>query len=232
MKFILKIFMKLLLIAHSLLYRLISKLSIELNNGVHPKHSIIGYADWFCKHIDYNWRVFDLGCGKGELSFKMSLKAAKVYAVDNNSEYIGTARQKYREQKCLEFFCANMGNFEYGNIECINCAVLSNSIEHYISPERFFKFPQCEVRDRISLLKKLKHEIKWKDKPLFLIRVPMLERDWLTIYKRNMGVDHRLDKTHTTEFTLDSLEYELNEAGLKPVKTEIRFGEIYVVAET
>jgi hypothetical protein len=57
----------------------------------------------------------------------------------------------------------------------------------------------------------------------------MLDRDWLTLYKKELGVEYRLDKGHFIEYTEQSFRDEVKEAGYKIVKLEIRFGEIYAI---
>lgn len=63
----------------------------------------------------------------------------------------------------------------------------------------------------------------------FLIRVPMLNRDWLTYYKRELGAEYFLDSTHKIEYTMESFAQELGKAGLKIDKASIQFGEIWAV---
>jgi len=48
-----------------------------------------------------------------------------------------------------------------------------------------------------------------------LIRVPMINRDWLTLYKKELGIEWRLDASHYTEYTLDSLTKELKSVDLQ-----------------
>ena len=59
----------------------------------------------------------------------------------------------------------------------------------------------------------------------------MIDRDWITLYKRQMGVEYRLDKTHVIEYTFDGLVNELGEAGLGIDSYRIRYGEIYAVVK-
>lgn len=66
---------------------------------------------------------------------------------------------------------------------------------------------------------------------LFLIRVPMLDRDWVTLYKKELGLEYRLDVTHFVEYTLNSFAKELEDAGLKMESYRVRYGEIYAVAK-
>ncbi|MCI5207527.1 MAG: hypothetical protein D3910_01745 [Candidatus Electrothrix sp. ATG2] len=64
----------------------------------------------------------------------------------------------------------------------------------------------------------------------FLIRVPLYERDWRVPLKKELGVEWRLDVTHETEYTLESFEQELHEAGMQLVHQEVRWGEIWAEA--
>jgi len=57
----------------------------------------------------------------------------------------------------------------------------------------------------------------------------MLDRDWLTVYKKNNGYEYRLDKTHFIEYTLTSLKDELVKSGWEISNYDIRFGEFWGV---
>jgi len=47
------------------------------------------------------------------------------------------------------------------------------------------------IENRIEFLNKIKNLA-----PKILIRVPMINRDWITLYKKELGMEWRLDKTH------------------------------------
>ena len=63
----------------------------------------------------------------------------------------------------------------------------------------------------------------------FLIRVPMLSRSWIDVYKKELGLEYRLDKTHFIEYTFEGFKEELSRAGLKVLDYSIQFGEIWAV---
>jgi hypothetical protein len=46
-----------------------------------------------------------------------------------------------------------------------------------------------------------------------LLRIPVENRDWLTIYKKENGYKYMLDPTHFIEYTEETLSQELNKAG-------------------
>jgi hypothetical protein len=79
-----------------------------------------------------------------------------------------------------------------------------------------------------SLVKFILRKVK-KLAPRILIRVPMINRDWITLYKKELGLEYRLDKTHFIEYTLESFKKELEQASLKIDKFSIQFGEIWAV---
>ena len=96
---------------------------------------------------------------------------------------------------------------------------LSNVLEH--------------IEHRIEFLKKLIKQISWQDKTnkKLLIRVPMIDREWITVYKKELGIDYRLDPTHYTEYIYTQFEQELIESGIGILSYHIRFGEIYAVCK-
>jgi 2-polyprenyl-3-methyl-5-hydroxy-6-metoxy-1,4-benzoquinol methylase len=147
----------------------------------------------------------DIGCGNGALSYDLARKVNFVVGVDIKADtpLLNLTLRK----RNLAFTVKNI-------VDCHKCKVdvivLSNIIEH--------------LPDRIKILKGLKKSAK-----KFLVRVPMIDRDWLTLYKKELGVEYRLDKGHFIEYTEQSFRDEVKEAGYKIVKLEIRFGEIYAI---
>jgi len=65
--------------------------------------------------------------------------------------------------------------------------------------------------------------------PKILIRVPMFNRDWITLYKKELGIEWCLDSTHFTEYSLESFQEELKKVGLNLKKYKIQFGEIWAI---
>jgi hypothetical protein len=58
----------------------------------------------------------------------------------------------------------------------------------------------------------------------------MFEREWLVPYKKELGIEWRLDSTHRIEYTEDEFRKELAESGLDLQKIIFKWGEMYVVA--
>jgi hypothetical protein len=95
---------------------------------------------------------------------------------------------------------------------------LSNVLEH--------------IENRVDFLRRIVSVVVWSNpaSKKFLIRVPALDRDWLSVFKKEVGVEYRLDRTHAVEHTQQQLVEELAEAGLHIESTETRFGEYYLVS--
>jgi len=206
-KKIYKILTKLALRLHNLSYKLATKFATKAENGLHPKHRIMNYHKFFIDNIKEGDIVLDIGCGNGALTFELAKKARKIVAIDLNEKNIKIAKERFNAPN-IEYLVGDATTYNFsGTFDVI---VLSNVLEH--------------IKDRISFLKKIKNLA-----PKILIRVPMINRDWITLYKKELGVEWRLDKTHYIEYTLESFKEELKEAGLNLEKYSIQFGEIWAV---
>lgn len=76
-------------------------------------------------------QIIDLGCGTGQLTWKIAQSGAEVIGIDNAPTMIEQARRNYSE---LRFEVADGVNFHYGNSFD---AVFSNAALHWIKePER------------------------------------------------------------------------------------------------
>jgi hypothetical protein len=95
-----------------------------------------------------------------------------------------------------------------------DAVVLSNVLEHLV--------------ERASLLRKWR---EWYGARRFLIRVPAFDREWRVPWKKELGVEWRLDPTHETEYTQEQLRGELREAGLEVNELVARWGEYWVEAK-
>lgn len=188
-------------------YRVISTLAIVENDGVHPKHTIIGYHTFFVDHVRSTDRVIDIGCGNGANAFDIAGKAKMVVGIDIKEKNISYARAHYARPNC---------NFVVGDIhdyqpeETFDVIVLSNVLEH--------------IDDRTGFLRAL-HRLA----PTVLLRVPLRDRDWLAVYKYEHGFEYRLDPTHTIEYTVPELITELAAGGWAIQSSSIQFGEFWGV---
>lgn len=194
------------------LYVLQSQYAISYNNGIHPKHRLTKYHDFFCDRISEDEKILDVGCGNGSLAFSICSKTrAIVTGIDFDKQKIKEAKSKYKKYN-IKFICANVLHIIPNST--FDTAILSNILEH--------------LPERSNFLLKLQSKYKIKR---FLIRVPLFERDWRVPFKKEIGVEWRLDKTHEIEYTKESFLFEIEQSGLTIEYCEIRWGEIWCEAQ-
>jgi len=202
-----KILVKFALRLHNFSYKLSSRFAAKSEGGLHPKHRLMDYHKFFVDNINSNDIVLDIGCGNGVLTYDVSTKAKKVIGIDLNKNNIAIAKEKYSAPN-IEYLIRDVTAYLPNKI--FDVIILSNVLEH--------------IKNRVELLRKIK-----KMAPKLLIRVPMINRDWITLYKKEIGIEWRSDKTHCIEYTLESFLEELKKAGLNLKEYKIQFGEIWAV---
>ena len=192
---------------HNFSYKLSGFFASKIESGLHPKHRLMDYHKFFVNNVGPQDVVLDIGCGNGALSFDVAQKVRKVIGIDLSEKNIKYAKENF-SSKNIEYICGdaliNLPDRKFDTI------ILSNILEH--------------IQDRAEFLRVLKDKT---DK--FLIRVPMINRDWITLYKKELGLEYRLDKTHFIEYTLESFQKELEKAGFKIYNYNIQFGEIWAI---
>ncbi|MSR77605.1 MAG: class I SAM-dependent methyltransferase [Candidatus Omnitrophica bacterium] len=181
--------------------------SIVEADGLHPKHRLMNYHQWFMDHLRPEWRVLDVGCGNGALALDLSRCCKEVVGIDMSERSLQQAKQRAPQ---IRFIQGDAVQFVKKNQEGFDAVVLSNILEH--------------VEARVDFLKNLS-----RVSPCLLIRVPMINRDWITLYKKERGLEWRLDRSHYTEYTIESFRSDLEQSGLTLFQYDIRFGEIYAV---
>lgn len=205
-----KFIIKILVWVHNFSYRLIGVLAIKENGGIHPKHKILKYYDFFINNTSPMDKVLDVGCGNGACTNAVSKKVAKAVGIDISRNNIKMAREKFSNNNS-KYIIGDATRYDFG--ENFDVIMLSNVLEH--------------IENRVEFLKKIK-----KLAPKILIRVPLLTRDWLAVYKKDKGLEYRLDKTHSTEYTAESFEGEMQKAELEIEKFYVKFGELYAAIKS
>lgn len=208
-----KLFLTFLLKVDKYLYFIIGQYASLYYDGKHPKHDIIKYEDWFISNLRRDWNVVDVGSNSGHMAYKISKSVKNVTGIEIDQKLYNKSIQL--ESENLKFINADATTFNYANLEKIHCVTLSNVLEH--------------IEQRVVFLKSLLDKVNWKQEPLFLIRVPMIDRHWVVFLKKKLGVDYRLDETHFIEYTKETFYDEINQANLKVVQFDVRWGEIYAV---
>lgn len=202
-----KILTKLALNLHNLSYRLSGKLGHRLEGGPHPKHRLMQYHQFFVDNISADDRVLDIGCGRGELIFDVAKKAKEVVGIDIKERNIKIAREKYSADNLKYLIGDATKDLSDDKFDVI---ILSNVLEH--------------IDERVDFLNNIK-----KLAPKILIRVPMINRDWITLYKKDLGVRWKLDVSHYIEYTMETFGDEIERAGLKITSHSVQFGEIWAM---
>ena len=203
---------------HTLSYKLSGMFASIVHNNIHPKHRIMLYKEWFLDNINKDDVVLDVGCNTGMMPEVMSQKATFVYGIEIEKLHVEVARN-LRKKDNIEYICADATTYNYSECMPIDIVTLSNVLEH--------------IEYRIDFLKKLISQIIWKNmnNKQLLIRVPMIDREWITIYKKELGLEYRLDNTHFIEYTFEQFKNELTQSGIKILSYHIKFGEIYAVCK-
>lgn len=199
--------LKILVWIHNLSYRLIGIFAIKENGGIHPKHQILQYEKFFLNNIKAKDTILDIGCGNGFLAHAISQKASKVIGIDISKKNIEFAKKRFNKEN-IDYIFGDATNHQFK--EKFDAIILSNVLEH--------------IENRTDFLIKIKNIA-----PKLLIRVPMLNRDWLSVYKKELHMEYRLDNTHFIEYTKESFQDEMTKAGLKVEHFYIKFGELYAV---
>lgn len=194
------------------IYKCISTFVLDAEGGVHPKHEILKYKDWFNAKVSPKDVVLDIGCNTGSLLKFLSSNISKGYGIDIVEKFIEKARIQNAGVN-IEYYLGDATEFDFKKFEGLTVITMSNVLEH--------------IEERVDFLEKCKSCLDGKPCKL-LIRVPLITRDWLSCYKKQIGIDYRLDPTHFTEYTKEEIYEELGSVKIKIIESEIRFGEIFL----
>ena len=97
--------------------------------------------EWILRCLDdvKGKTVLDVGCGDGALTYRIAKKGAEVIGLDNSKEGIELAKEIFNKKKIsANFILASAYNMPVKN-DSIDCAVLSDVIEHVREPEKVLK---------------------------------------------------------------------------------------------
>ena len=208
MKAVARSAMRVLLKADDFLTKCINRLAIEYDGGVHVKHRLMKYHDFFVERISPGERVLDVGCGYGAVAYSVASRAgAVVVGIDLRAENILKAQQLFQHPN-LSFL---QGDALQGlPKESFDVIMLSNILEHIEQRVEFLTI----VHERLSPQR-------------CLIRVPMFNRDWRVPLREELAMSYFSDPTHYTEYTQESFEKEIRAAGLTITHLQINWGEIW-----
>lgn len=154
-----------------------------------------------------------MGSGTGDLSYEISKIAKKVIGIEILKHKFNYSRNKFKN-KNLQFIYGDATIFDFKKlgISKFDKVVLSNVLEHIDRRPEFLK-----SISRVS--------------DIILLRVPLITRDWLAVYKKENGYYYKLDPTHFTEYTVEQVHDEAKKAGFRVKTYYTQFGEFYGVLE-
>ncbi len=178
--------------------------------GIHPKHRIMHYHDFFAERVMPGDRVLDIGCGIGAVAYDIAEKGGEVVAIDISEENIESAI-KMNAHPRIQYIYGDALDYVPG--KDIDVVIMSNVLEH--------------IENRVDFLHGL---ITSLPDARYLFRVPRKDRHWSIYFREELGLNWMLDKTHYTEYTIKSFYDELNVAGLEIIHCEYQWEEIWAEA--
>ena len=185
--------------------------AIDYDDGVHAKHRLTRYHDFFVERIGPGERVLDVGCGKGELAHDVAERAgATVIGIDVSPWALAFARSRFQHPRVTY---VEADALAYVPDTPVGVVILSNVLEH--------------VAPRHELLRRLRETAGARR---LLLRVPILDRDWTVPLRRELGLPHFSDPTHVLEYDPELLRAELAAAGWEMGEPRLVWGEIWVDA--
>ncbi len=180
-------------------------------DGVHVKHRLTGYHDFFVERIGAGERVLDVGCGNGALTYDIAVRTgARVTGIEIDHRQFAIATKRFSHPS-ITFIEGDV--LSYSPESPFDVIVLSNVLEH--------------IAERLGFLRGL---VGLARPRLVLIRVPALDRHWKVPLRKELGMRHFSDPGHYVEYTVDSLRRELSQAGLALGHFQINWGEIWAEA--
>ena len=190
-----------------------NELALRYGQGVHVKHKLMNYSNFFQRNITDKDKVLDIGCGYGAvaISIAKNMKSIQLTGVDIDKQKIQKAKKSHN-YKNLTFIHGDAFVLEPFKVDIV---ILSNVLEH--------------IKDREDFIIKIKKHFR---PSLFLIRVPDFERDWTVPFRKEIGTNYFSDTTHYIEHTENEFRQEMNNAGLKIVTLTKNWSEIWAKCES
>jgi SAM-dependent methyltransferase len=182
--------------------------ALPYGDGVHVKHRIMRYHDFFVERIRPDERVLDIGCGYGAVAYSIASRAgAEVVGLDLDAANVAMARQRFAHERLTFVHGEAPKTLPPGRFDVV---VMSNVLEH--------------IEHRVAFLR----EVQARATPnRWLIRVPMFNRDWRPALRSELGLYAYGDPTHFTEYTIESFEQEMRDAQFSITHSQVNWGEIW-----
>ncbi len=189
----------------------INERALVLGDGVHPKHKLTNYHNFFIENINNGENVLDIGCGYGAVSKSLanSKNKSQIVGIDYDDQKLDQAMENnsYKNLKFMNLDATK--SIPTGNWEVV---VLSNVLEH--------------IQNRTLFIKKI---IKNSKCNKMLIRVPMFERSWEIPMRKKLGINYYSDNDHKIEHTLIEFKKEMYESEVHIENLYTIWGEIWAI---
>jgi SAM-dependent methyltransferase len=200
-----------LLTAYDDVYASLDRAALAYDDGVHVKHRLTRYHEFFVERVRPGERVLDVGSGKGELAFDLATRAgATVVGLDRDPSHLAFARSRFSHER-VEFRQGDvLDDVPAGHFDVI---ALSNVLEH--------------LAPRVDVLRRL---LASATPSRVLLRVPVYARDWTVPLKQEVGMSPYWDTDHEIEYDEEAFRSELQEAGLDVSELIVTWGEIWATA--
>lgn len=189
----------------------LEQVGVRYDGGVHVKHRLTRYHDFFVDRVRAGERVLDIGCGYGAVAHSVATRTgAEVVGLDSSPDNLEKARCLFPGPRLTFVEGTAPETLPPGRFDVI---LMSNVLEH--------------IDDRVSFLRDVQRRLSPKR---WLVRVPMSDRHWQVSMRRELGLFDFSDPTHFIEYTRDSFEREMSQAGFTVTHLQINWGEIWAEA--
>ena len=185
----------------------LNQAALQYGDGIHVKHRLIRYHEFFVGRIQPGERVLDVGFGWGAVAHAMAEAGAIVAGIDSSADRVRESRARFQHPR-LEFIAGTAP--QDVPAQHFDVIVASNVLEHVEHRREFLQSIQQRTSAR-----------RW------LIRVPMSNRDWRVPLREELGLFHFSDPTHFIEYTRETFQREMSEAGFVVDHLQINWGEIW-----
>lgn len=190
----------------------INERSISYDKGIHPKHRLTNYHNFFIDRINDGEVVLDVGCGQAIVAASIAnvRKNSLIVGIDINKDNIRKGKNLINSKnlKNVKLICGDINDQKELRVDKI---ILSNVLEH--------------IDNRVEFIENLKLITKAK---YFLIRVPLFERDWQIPLMRELGIDYFSDNDHKIEHSIVEFKKEISDSKLIIKEMKTLWGEIWV----
>jgi SAM-dependent methyltransferase len=187
----------------------VNERALAHGGGVHPKHRLTRYHEFFIDRIGVGERVIDVGCGYGAVARAIAHARpnARVVGLDRDKGRLAQARAHVNPPNLTFIEADATKEVPDGPFDVV---VLSNVLEHIV--------------DRPGFLRRL---IVRTGARRLLVRAPLFERDWKLPMRREVGANFYSDPDHKIEPTCAEFRAETAAAGLVVDEMIMAWGEIW-----